>query len=342
MSSRTAYVVRALPTAAERELSATGHSPRFEIDAAVESGLAERLSLPSSRLGQIGAATALLRGSRDRFDRFITTGEDIGIPLALASLPLRSSRKLHIVFHGHFIGGRKFDAVIRVLRRMRHVHWHPLSAALGTALVDRFGVPAARVHPTGYAVDTDFFRPGVQPPSTVVSAGLARRDYRTLVNAVVGLQVPVRIAAGSTWFEETVNVDVATLPPHIELRSQGDYLNLRALYETAFFVVVPMQNVQHACGYAVIAEAMAMGRAVIATRTGAVSDFVVDGETGFLVDPGNVAELHHAIRRLLDDPALAKQLGANARRRMEEHFTLRDFTRRMAEALREDGAAGGD
>ena len=57
----------------------------------------------------------------------------------------------------------------------------------------------------------------------------------------------------------------------------------------------------------VCAEAMAHGRAVVATRVGGLVDLVRDGETGLLVEPGDRAALRAAIDRLLADPALRRR-----------------------------------
>ena len=66
------------------------------------------------------------------------------------------------------------------------------------------------------------------------------------------------------------------------------------------------------------AEAMAHGRAVVATAVGGLPDMIVDEETGLLVPPGDGRALRAAIDRLLADPALRSRLGAGARARIEE------------------------
>jgi glycosyltransferase involved in cell wall biosynthesis len=66
------------------------------------------------------------------------------------------------------------------------------------------------------------------------------------------------------------------------------------------------------------AEAMAHGRAVVATAVGGLPDMVVDGETGLLVPPGDPVALRAAIDRLLADPGLRGRLGAAARARIAE------------------------
>jgi glycosyltransferase involved in cell wall biosynthesis len=71
-----------------------------------------------------------------------------------------------------------------------------------------------------------------------------------------------------------------------------------------------------------ILEAMAGGAAVIATPVGAIGDAIIDGETGLLVQPGDVAGLAAALARLVDDVALRQRLAANARDRFEAMFTI--------------------
>ena len=59
-------------------------------------------------------------------------------------------------------------------------------------------------------------------------------------------------------------------------------------------------------------EYMAAGRAVVASRVGQVAEVVVDGVTGLLFEPGNLADLAGCIRRLRNNAALRKELGRNA------------------------------
>ncbi|MGE5506955.1 MAG: glycosyltransferase family 4 protein [Chitinophagales bacterium] len=72
----------------------------------------------------------------------------------------------------------------------------------------------------------------------------------------------------------------------------------------------------------VAAEAAALGRPVVASAVGGLAEIVVDGETGYLVPPGDPVALGEALRRLQADPALARRLGEVARERYLAHFTL--------------------
>jgi glycosyltransferase involved in cell wall biosynthesis len=84
-----------------------------------------------------------------------------------------------------------------------------------------------------------------------------------------------------------------------------------AAWKRCAFGVVPSRWAEPLGQVAV--EAGALGRAVIATNAGGLRDVVIDGVTGMLVPPGDPGSLTAAIRRLIDDPALADRLGAAAR-----------------------------
>ena len=67
-------------------------------------------------------------------------------------------------------------------------------------------------------------------------------------------------------------------------------------------------------------DAMAAGKAVIASAISGIPELVVHGETGLLVDPANPRMLADAIHRLASDPALRARLGANAREKVAREF----------------------
>jgi glycosyltransferase involved in cell wall biosynthesis len=68
-------------------------------------------------------------------------------------------------------------------------------------------------------------------------------------------------------------------------------------------------------------EAMASATPVVCSRVGGLSEVVTDGETGFVVEPGNVGELRDRITTLLRDAVLARRMGDAARTRVVERFT---------------------
>jgi len=78
----------------------------------------------------------------------------------------------------------------------------------------------------------------------------------------------------------------------------------------------------------VVMEAMAAARPAVVTDIPGLRDLVVEGETGFLVPPGEGPRaLARAMLRLCEDPALRKRMGRAGRERLRTHFTVERMVR---------------
>ncbi len=72
-------------------------------------------------------------------------------------------------------------------------------------------------------------------------------------------------------------------------------------------------------------EAMAMQKAIIASRAGAIPELIRDHENGILVDPGDSAAIARAIREMAADESLRRRLAENAARTMDELSNEREL-----------------
>jgi glycosyltransferase involved in cell wall biosynthesis len=81
-------------------------------------------------------------------------------------------------------------------------------------------------------------------------------------------------------------------------------------------------------------EAMAHGRPVVGSRVGGLAELVVDGETGILVPPRDVAALRHALVRLLGDKALRARMGAAGRKRIRKLCSWEEVAPKVLETYR--------
>jgi glycosyltransferase involved in cell wall biosynthesis len=69
-----------------------------------------------------------------------------------------------------------------------------------------------------------------------------------------------------------------------------------------------------------VLEAMAVGKPVVSTRVGGVTDLIVDRVSGMLIDPGDVEGFVEAVECVLDNPEMAKSMGAAALARIQEGY----------------------
>lgn len=84
----------------------------------------------------------------------------------------------------------------------------------------------------------------------------------------------------------------------------------------------------------VVAEAMAVGLPVVATRAGGIPEIVVDGTTGQLVPVGDVSALSQAMDELIEEPDLRGKWGAAGRERAHDEFSLTIPAERYAKVYR--------
>lgn len=111
---------------------------------------------------------------------------------------------------------------------------------------------------------------------------------------------------------------------------------LHQAYADADLVVLPSRYESFGL---VMAEAMMHGKPLVSTRAGGIPEVVRDGVDGLLVPPGDVAATAAAIQRLLDDTHLAAELGASARRRFVDVFSIDPYVARFDALLRSVGTA---
>ena len=74
-------------------------------------------------------------------------------------------------------------------------------------------------------------------------------------------------------------------------------------------------------------EAQLMKKPVVATNVGGDPEMMVDGKTGFLVEQGNYEQLIKKLRLLLEDGDLAKKMGDEGRKFIEDTFNWELITK---------------
>ncbi len=267
-----------------------------------------------------------------RYKTIIAMSERVGIPLAFYKRLGLLQSKLIFRFTAWSARQESLFTKYDLLSYVDHIIVE--SQPLGDLLHTRFGVPRSKITFVPYSIDVDYFTPSKASASTgrikpkLFSAGEIRgRDYATLIEAVTPLtDVDVEIAASGTWFarEKDTSLD-SELPPNITIAGRKPRSEMRASYADASFVVVPLYDQVFSAGITVVLEALAMGKAVITTKSKGLASYLKDGENCCLVAPENPQEMRNAITHLLNNPSLARKLGKNARKSAENQFGLDSF-----------------
>jgi glycosyltransferase involved in cell wall biosynthesis len=140
------------------------------------------------------------------------------------------------------------------------------------------------------------------------------------------------IIIGAALFgEDGYDQQVRQLPAQLDIQEVVEFAGFRPDVQQA---IAELDMVVHASTTGepfgqVIIEGMAAGKPVVATDGGGVPEIVEDGWTGILVPMGDAPAMAEAICKILADPAQAKAMGARARKRVEDHFTVEETARRV-------------
>jgi len=299
--------------------------------------------------GPVALAVEVRRRRRD-YDVVMSWSDGLAFPIAAGLALSRGRRAAHlgIVFW-------PFDAStpVRAKRLLKRVLF-PTVARRGMErllvssplqrrfVVERWGIPRERLVPAPLVVDTRFWRPMEAAGDLICSVGREMRDYATLIDALRPLDIPCHIAAGTSALNTAFgsedpraqNVAAQALPGTVTAGPKPP-VELRELYARSRFVVVPILPSETDNGVTVILEAMAMGRAIVATATAGRPDELEDGVNCVLVPPQDPAALRTAIQALWDDPERCERLGAAGRARMEAENGVERWAATMRTVLAE-------
>ena len=180
-----------------------------------------------------------------------------------------------------------------------------------------------------------FDLPDRADPSVILYAGSITeiKDILTLLRAVERVRgqhphVCLRIAGRVTSpaYAERVQAYVSDhgLGDAVQFLGLLDRDEILEAYSHAS--VVALSSVQENAPMALV-EGMAAGKPVVATRVGAIPDIVRDGETGWLVSPGDDQAMADCLARILNDDDRRRQMGRDAREVARVQFGVRHVAR---------------
>jgi glycosyltransferase involved in cell wall biosynthesis len=166
-----------------------------------------------------------------------------------------------------------------------------------------------------------------------------KKGFHFLIAALAGLKTPFTLSiVGDGPERERLRqlVVLNNLETRVTFHGSATHSELPRMFAASDVVVVP--SIQDRSGDRdglpnVVLEAMACGRAVIASDAGAIASAITDNETGLLVPAGDPVALAHAIRTLAASKELRAQLGRNGRQRAERDYEVGRCSKRFHQLL---------
>jgi glycogen synthase len=217
-------------------------------------------------------------------------------------------RPVVLTLHGSGSAGR-FEDLQLIARKPRLARMLLRRARVVIAVSEQLAEAARRVGardvrwiPNGVEIPAEIGAEADPPEILFVGRLAPEKGIHELAEATRGLNL---VVAGDGPLRPLMP-DALGFVPHEEVER---------LLARAAVVVLP----SHREGLPMaLLEAMAHGRAVVATPVGGIPTLVEDGRTGLLVPPGDAGALRAAIERLLADSELRARLGRAARERVTE------------------------
>jgi mannosyltransferase len=231
---------------------------------------------------------------------------------------------------------RRMDAIIATndisasfLKREASVIPHGVDTDIYAPPADRAGAFAEAKLPGRYAIGC-FGRVRAQKGTDVFVDAMCQLlpRYPDFTAVIVGAIVPEQIVFAS---ELKKRIETAGLQSRIVMTGELPIEQVQRWYQRLTIYAFTSRN--EGFGLTLI-EAMSAGAALVASRAGAADLVVENGVTGVVTPPGDVDALVAALEPLLGDPTSCTAMGARARARMLEQFSLDAEAGRIAEVYR--------
>lgn len=183
--------------------------------------------------------------------------------------------------------------------------------------------------------DTEFYKPDPFIPEDggVLTVGKDPfRDYRILFGIFKEINIPLTVITRPEHIDPLL-----PLSENIRTKSAVPPMELLDEYSHSKIFILSLSTkggLNEAVGCSTLVEAMAMGKAIIATRTFTMESYITDGENGILVPEGDSGAMKKAILDLWDDEAKRKRLGEAARRFVVKNCDSEIFTASLADYFR--------
>lgn len=166
--------------------------------------------------------------------------------------------------------------------------------------------------------------PGLPPGDYVFAGGNSARDYRTFFEAAAGTGIPCVVSVTAPQVLAGL-----TPPSNVRVVAAREPEFGRLMAGSRFVVMTLVGGRIRGNGEQTICNAMWQERPIVVADDLSAADYVLEGETGWVLAPGDTAGVRARMLELWRDPARCATMGRRAHAHVAQHFTFELFVRRM-------------
>jgi len=279
------------------------------------------------RCGDLAADLVVLRHARAGDIVYLASGQLLLTPLAIRCGFLKARLVAWIYKPSTPFSWKSFRGLCTAkFVREGYAGWLALTPHVETWL--RKEHPAARVRRVVWTADTAYYPPAIGKGEYFAATGVTQRDYAVLLAAARQVNFPFIILGPAELQEQA--------PANVTWRSRkpgephGTIVDdqLRQLYQGARAILIPLKpDPDDASGFTNLLEAIACGRPVVMTRTGALDLTPSALGIGYDVQPGDAPGWINALQKLANDAELTRRFSDRATELAGAYFNLPRFER---------------
>jgi len=161
------------------------------------------------------------------------------------------------------------------------------------------------------------------------AGGSSNRDFRTVIKAFEKLNAHLIIVCLPG------DVDGIHIPSNVEVIFNVSENDFSDYMKKAYAVIIPIENLNVSSGILTLLQAMIFGKAIIATRSSTVGDYI-DDTCGILIKDHSVEDIRNAVLEVMSNEQRLSSIAMNARLRYESEFTIEKYGERIGRILKEN------
>ena len=285
------------------------------------------------------AARHLVRNHRSGRSIIVSHGPRPALYVELLARPPKD-QALHLVFSFNFT-----DLPTGTRRTLMRKYYSRVDRFVVASTVERelysdyFQIEADRI---------DVLLWSIQPPLEELSKpakfgdgpyicalGSQARDYETLIEAMRRLpRIKLVLVASPDSLPQWA------IPPNVKVLTNVPLSDAMNVLAHSQFMVLPLRDSRVPCGHVTVVSAMHMGKAILATDSTGLHDYLIRDKNAEFFAPKNPAQLADQIERLSTQPSLLKRMGDSGLAFARENCTEDDAVRYFQRFLDDHGVSG--